>query len=162
MMYGLIDQKIHEYYTYMSMVFSALGNVQKDYNWLISDCVCYPKSTEINDMLNQEYCWMSGDELTRLIEGEDFQWIWGCLCGFEKEIPLDDILLHPIPLADGYDDYYHNPVVLQHPLSSIEIVPSDSSWLLLISKDKSIITRYLESFPNAEDLFEHNKQHSII
>lgn len=158
MIYGLIDRNIHEYYTYMSIVFKAIKNKQTQYNWLISDCECYPLDGEIDQLLNQEYCWLSGEELTELVAKEDFQWIWGALCGFEKDIPLDEILKFPLPSAEDYNGYYNNPVSLQHPLSSLEIIPCDSSYTLLISKDKTIIDRYLSEYPKAETLSTFNQK----
>ncbi len=158
MTYGLIDRKSCEFYTYMSTVFEAIENVQKQYNWLITDCVCYPLDKEIDQMLNQEYCWLSGEELSELVAKEDFQWIWGALCGFVKDIPLAEILKFPLPSAEDYNGYYNNPVSLQHPLSSLEIIPCDSSCILLISKDKAIIDYYLCKHPKAEDLSVFNQK----
>ena len=158
MIYGLIDRNTHEYYTYMSIVFQAIKNKQTQYNWLISDCECYPLDEEIDQLLNQEYCWLSGEELTELVAKEDFQWIWGALCGFEKDIPLDEILKFPLPSAQDYNGYYNNPISLQHPLSSLEIIPCDSSYTLLISKDKTIIDRYLSEYPKAETLSIFNQE----
>lgn len=135
----------------MSKVFQAIDNAQKRYNWLITDCVCYPKDQAIGHLLDQQYCWLSGDELSSIVEKEDFQWIWGCLCGFEKDIPLEQILQYPLPCAEDYNGYYQNPILLQHPLSSVEIIPSDSSWTLIISKDKAIIDSYQKSYPKCED-----------
>lgn len=157
MMYGIIDRKNQKYYTYMSKVFQAIDNVQKQYNWLITDCVCYPKEQAIEHLFDQEYCWLSGDELSSVVEKEDFQWIWGCLCGFEKNIPLEKILQYPLPCAQDYNGYYQNPISLQHPLSSVEIIPCDSSWTLIISKDKAIIDSYLKSYPKCEDLSSLNQ-----
>ncbi len=158
MIYGLIDRKSHKSYTYMSTVFQAIENAQRQYNWLITDSVCYPKNKEIERMLDQEYCWLSGDELSEIIENEDFQWIWGCLCGFEKSIPLEEVLKFPLPSAEDYNGYYNNPISVQHPLASLEIVPSDSSWTILISKDKTIINRYLSHYPKAENLSAYNQE----
>ena len=73
MTYGIIDRKNHKYYTYMSKVFQAIDNAQLQYNWLITDCVSYPHNDEIENMLNQDYCWLTGDELSGIIEQEDFQ-----------------------------------------------------------------------------------------
>ena len=158
MIYGLIDRKSHQYYTYMSKVFQAIDNVQTQYNWLVTGCECYPKDTEIEKLFDQEYCWLSGDDLTAIIQKEDFQWIWGCLCGFPKETSLEDVLKYPLPSAEDYKGYYQNPVMLQHPLSHIEIIPGDSSWMLLISKDKTITDRYLRSYPICEELSLFNKR----
>lgn len=157
MIYGLIDRKIHKYYTHMRVVFEAIGNAQDNYNWLITDCECYPNSKEIEQMLDQEYCWLSGKELSNIVAQEDFQWIWGVLCGFDKDIPLEKVLKYPLPSAQDYNGYYHNPVSIQHPLSSVEIVPSDSSWTLIVSKDKTIVDRYLKCYPKAEDLSQFNR-----
>jgi hypothetical protein len=158
MIYGLIDRNNHKYYTYMSKVFQAIDNIQTQYNWLIANYVCYPKDKEIESIFDQEYCWLSGDELTAIIQKEDFQWIWGCLCGFEKNIPLENILKYPLPSAENYSGYYQNPFSLQHPLSSVEIIPCDSSYTLIISKDKNITDRYLKNYPECEDLSSFNKR----
>ncbi len=155
---GIIDEHIHKFYTYMSDVFKGINNIQKQYNWLISDCVCYPKCNEFKKIFSQEYSWLSGEELTAIIDKEDFQWIWGVLCGFEKNITLEEVLKHPLPTSQEYNGYYQNPVCLQHPLATVEIVPSDSSWLLLISKDKDIIEKYLKYYPKAEDLSVFNQK----
>ncbi len=158
MTYGIIDRKNHEYYTYMSKVFQAIDNAQKQYNWLITDCECYPKSKGIRQMLDQEYCWLSGEKLSAIVEQEDFQWIWGVMCGFEKDIPLEDVLKYPLPSAVDYNGYYQNPISLQHPLSSVEIIPSDSSWTLIISKHKLIVDSYLKNYPGCEDLSSFNQE----
>lgn len=158
MIYGIIDRKNHKSYTGMSSVFQAIDNAQKQYNWLITDCECYPEDEKIQQLLDQEYCWISGDELSAVVDQEDFQWIWGCLCGFSKDITIDDILKYPLPSSQDYDGYYQNPISLQHPLSSVEIVPCDSSWTLIISKDKAIIDSYLKSNPKCEELSAFNQR----
>ena len=158
MTYGLIDRKSHKFYTHMRTVFQAIENVQKQYNWLITDWECYPKNKEIEQLFEQEYCWLSGEELTDIVVKEDFQWIWGCLCGFQKNISLEEVLMHSLPLSENYNGYYQNPVSLQHPLSSVEIVPCDSSWILIISKDKSIIDSYMKKYPMSEVLSAFNQR----
>ena len=76
MVYGAIDKKGESYYTYMGKVFAAIDNKQKEYNWLLTDCDCYPANSKTYAMLCQEYCWISGDDLTKLVTEEDFQWVW--------------------------------------------------------------------------------------
>ena len=158
MTYGLIDRRSHKYYTYMRAVFDGVCNAQNRYNWLITDCVCYPKSKEIEKQFDQEYCWLSGEELTAIIEKEDFQWIWAMLCGFEKGIPLEKILEYPLPSAQEYNGYYNNPVSVQHPLATVEIIPSDSAWMIMVTQDKELVERYQKKFPQAEDLSLYNKK----
>lgn len=158
MTYGLIDRRSHNYYTYLRTVFDGIGNAQNRYNWLITDCVCYPKSKEIEKYFDQEYCWLSGEALTAILEKEDFQWIWAVLCGFPKDIPLKKILEYPLPMAQEFNGYYHNPVSVQHPLASVEIIPSDSSWMIIVSKEKELVEQYQKKFPKAEDLSLFNQK----
>ena len=73
MHYGAILAKGEVGYTNLDLVFAALGNIQENYNWLITDCECnvdIPK-------LQYNYCWMSGSELTALERKyHNPQWIW--------------------------------------------------------------------------------------
>ena len=96
--------------------------------------------------------------MTDIIKEEDFQWIWAVLCGFEKDIPLEKVLEYPLPSAQEYDGYYRNPVSVQHPLASVEIIPSDSSWILMVSNEKELIEQYRQKFPKAEDLSSFNNK----
>ena len=158
MTYGIIDRKSHKYYTYMSKVFQAMDHAQLQYNWLITDCVCYPKNKEIKNLFDQEYCWLTGVELSAVIEQEDFQWIWGCFCGFSKDVTMEEVLKFPLPSAEGYNGYYQNPVSFQHPRSTVEIVSCDSSWTLIISKNKAIMDSYRKRNPKCEDLLIFNQR----
>lgn len=158
MTYGIIDRKCHESYTLMSIVFSGINDAQKDYNWLITDCEVCSKNIENEELFSREYCWLTGEELSRIIEEEDFQWIWGVLSGFEKDIPLEEVLKYPLPDAVDYNGYYKNPLSLQHPLSTIEIVPCDSSRTLILSKDKKVIDDYIEHYPKVQDLTLENQE----
>lgn len=157
MTYGIVDRKSHRFYTHMGAVFQAIENRQRQYHWLITDCECYPGHKEIEELLDREYCWLTGDELSAMVEKEDFQWIWGVLCGYEKDISLEEVLKYPLPSAEGYSGYYDNPVSLQHPLSTVEIVAWDSSWTVIVSKDKTIIDSYSAHFPKAEELSAFNE-----
>lgn len=82
MVYGAIIRQGEKYYTDLGKVFRAIQNEQVDYNWLITDCVCYPQNPEIDQLLAKEYCWLSGEKLTEIVEQESFQWIWAILSGF--------------------------------------------------------------------------------
>ena len=75
-----------------------------------------------------------------------------------KNITVEEVLKYPLPSAEDYNGYYQNPVSLQHPLSSVEIVPSDSSWTLVISSDKDIIDGYLKRYPKCEELSTFNQR----
>jgi len=155
-MYGAILEKGEKLYTYLSKIFTAIENAQRQYNWLITDCICYPQSQRIDDLLSKEYCWLSGDELTSIVENEDFQWIWAVLSGFEEDVSLDQVLKYSLPYADGYTGFWKNPVSIQHPLACVEIVPWDSSLVLITSKDEKIVRDFMKAFPLSEDLSLYN------
>lgn len=51
MVYGAINKKGEEYYTNLKKVFDAINNKQLKYNWLITDCICYPDNPKTDEML---------------------------------------------------------------------------------------------------------------
>lgn len=172
MVYGAIDKESNRYYTYLKSVFDSIENKQFDYNWLITDTEIIAHSDKL-DSLNTsvhwqyengapitfpapDYCFLSGEELTKIITDDDSQWIFGVLSGFEKSIPLEEILKHPLPKANGYGGFWKNPLSLQHPLASVELVPWDSSCALLLSRNKELVDRFRRAFPNSRDLYEYN------
>ena len=153
--YGAVVRKGEAYYTYLKKLFDALGNRQREYNWLITDSVCYPEDPETDAMLNRSYCWLSGDELTALIETEDFQWIWAVLSAFDKSEKLSDILEYDLPRAVDYGGFWNSSVSMQHPLAKVEIVPWDSAMTMIFSHDKSIIDRFRAAYPQSEDFEDY-------
>ena len=162
LVYGAINEKSEKYYTHLKKVFDAIDNKQKEYNWLITDCECYPNNQKIKELLNKEYCWLSGEELTEMVNQEDFQWIWAVLSGFDKSIELSDILKYDLPYADEYTGFWNKPLTLQHPLSKIEIVPFDSSLTLILSEDKEIVSSFMRCFPYSENLEDYIDNTSCI
>ena len=174
MVYGAIDEKGKKYYTYLRSVFDAIHDEQKNYNWLITDSEAYPDLEEAKKLSTRhlnltvdakprlvhdgDYCFLSGEELTEIIDREDFQWIWAVLSGFEKSIPLEEILRYPLPEADGYEGFWKNPLALQHPLATIEIVPWDSSLTLVLSTQKELVRMFLDATPGSRDLAQYNQE----
>jgi len=158
-MKGAILEKGEDYYTYLQGIFASINDVQKKYNWLITDCECYPQNMEFEERIFQfeKYGWLSGEELTDIIRTEDFQWIWGVLSGFNKDITLGEILKYDLPYADGYSGFWKNPVSIQHPLAQIEIVPWDSSCTIIISKDDSTVEAFIKGYPLSIDLAMYNE-----
>ncbi len=154
MVYGAINRHGEPWYTKMSRVFEAINNCQKEYNWLISDVDCVPsKVRELCAVTG--YTWLTGEELTQLVKSDDGQWVWAVLSGFDKSIPLSEILQYPLPQAIDYAGFWETPLSLQHPFASVEIVPWDSSATLLFSSDKKLVRDFREFFPLSEDLAEH-------
>ncbi len=172
MVYAVIDRDSCRRYTYLKAVFEAIDNKQLEYNWLITASDIVANSDRL-DALNTsmrwqykngksiavpapDYYFLSGEELTKIITLDDSQWIWGVLSGFEKNIPLDEILQYSLPKADGYKGFWKNPPSIQHPLASVEIVPWDSTLVLVFSKNKEIIDSFRLAFPRSQDLSEFN------
>ncbi|KAB3530315.1 hypothetical protein F8154_13990 [Alkaliphilus pronyensis] len=146
------------YYTYMDKVFEALTNVHLKYNWLISnyECNCYP-----NELIpfGKEYVWITGEKLNQIIFENEIQFIWGVFSAFEKDIKKEDALKYPLPYADGNPSYWRNNFNIQHPLAKIEIVPWDSTLVLIIAEENIVVESFLKSFPLAEELSEYNSRH---
>ena len=155
MVYGAVDAKGEKYYTYLKKLFDSIDNRQKEYNWLITDCTCYPKNPQTDAMLRNDYCWFSGEDLTELVEQEDFQWIWAVLSAFDKSVEMSEVLKYELPFAENYEGFWIKPISMQHPLAKIEIVPWDSSMTMIFSDDKSIIDSFRESYPQSQDFEEY-------
>ena len=100
--------------------------------------------------------------MSSIVAKEDFQWIWAVLSRFEKDIPLSEVLKYLLPYADGYSGFWKNPVSIQNPLASVEIVPWDSSLTLVISKHKEIVNDYMAAFQYSKDLVQYNAEYLLV
>ena len=174
MIYGVIDEKSRKYYTFLGDVFDAIGDEQLNYNWLITDSDIVAHSERLNRLNTKqyyqyvdgkavpipapEYYFLSGKELSEIVRADDAQWIWGVLSGFDPGIPLEEILRHPLPTADGCEGFWTRPPALQHPLAALEIVPWDSSCVLLFSRRRETADRFRAAFPASRDLEEYNRE----
>lgn len=138
-------------------VFHNIKEAEKS-NWLITNIECYPRSQKIQKIFDGEYCWLTGKELLEIMNQEEFQWIWGIFSAFQKEIEQQVVLKYCLPYADGYVGFWENPITIQHPLASSEIVAWDGSLLLAISKQDEIITALMEQWKEVQDLEEYNRK----
>ena len=102
-MKGFIINKGNEGSTYLKEIFDLIENEQKKYNWLISGHECYPENPEFAKRLSGEWCWISGEELTAIVEEEDFQWRRGVLAAIHKSVSQKEVLQYGLPYADGYE-----------------------------------------------------------
>lgn len=151
MVYGAILEKGEPWYTKMGKVFDAIKDKQTEYNWLITDMDGVPAKVE-ERCDGKEYCWLTGEELTQIVRADDGQWIWAVLSGFDKNISLPEVMNYPRPYADGYAGFWKNPLSIQHPLATIEIVPWDSSLTLFFSEKEELVKNFMEFFPLSEEL----------
>lgn len=156
-MKGVVINKGERYFTHLGSIFNSIENIQKDYNWLITGHECYPQNAEYVEKLSKEWCWLTGEELTEMIEDENFQWIWGVFSAFPKDVTKDMILEYKLPKADGNNKIWKNPISIQHPLSVMEIIAWDSLMTIFISRCNDIVEKLIVSNPLAEDLEEYNK-----
>ncbi|WP_297519991.1 hypothetical protein [uncultured Clostridium sp.] len=139
--------------TQMGEVFQAIDNMQLEYNFLITNYEGYSMDEEIENKLSRNYSWMSGKELTELIKkGEDFQWIWGVLIAFSKEIALESVLSYDLPSLDGNPKIWGVEPIIQNPLGEFEIIAFDSSLTMIVSKNKKIIELFKKNCPLAKEL----------
>lgn len=79
--WSAILEKDGQCHTFLGRVFDALEGRQRDYNFLLVGVEAYPGTPDFQ-FVNQAPVWMSGEELTRMIRQEDFQWVWGALLAF--------------------------------------------------------------------------------
>lgn len=162
-MKSAILDKGESFYTYLGKIFQAIENEQMKYNWLISYCEGYSHDENLNKLLMEEYAWISGEKLTDYICKEDFQFIWGVISGFPKDITLEEILKYELPFADGNKEFWVDDVKIQHPLADIEIVAWDSTCTLFLSKHDELVKKFRCYFPLSEDLSARNiKQNAEI
>lgn len=165
----LVDSDEIEYYTFLGPIFEAIHNKQCDYNWLITELntnwvpdnfLDYFEHYRINEGYwdRDNRYWISGTQLTELINDYNIQFIWGVLSGFSKSEQIDINNLDVVPFADGNTAFWKPGVTVQHPKSEIEIVCWNSTLTLLISKDQSVVNDFREYFKEARDLDEYNSQ----
>ena len=152
MVYGAINEKGERFFTYLPKLFDAIDNAQLNYNWLVTDCFCNIDNPVMRQEREKGYCWISGEELTKLVQETHIQWIFAVLSGFSKDVPLSQILQYPLPYADGYAGFWHNPISMQHPLATLEIVPWDSCLTLFFSTKKELVDKFMSGYPQSEDL----------
>lgn len=158
MIYSAIDAKREKYRTNLSEVFKAIKDKQKEYNFLITDCDCTSYDKFYNLINEDGYSFISGEELTKIIEEEEIQWIWGVFSAYKKEISLDMILKHPLPYADMNEYLWELPSKNQNPLSTFEIVAFDGTYTLIYSKQKELVDDFLMYFEESETLESYMKK----
>jgi hypothetical protein len=147
------------YYTDMREVFAAMGQRQREFNWLLTECEAWRQDSKamIAPFVGADVQWFSGDDLTRKVSQCKTQFIWGVFSGFPLNVSLDLQHLDVYPCADGNPDFWTAAPKIQHPLAEIEIVCWDSSATLLLCRDHTIASSFRTYFPEAVDLDEYNR-----
>lgn len=142
----MVEETGRGFMTYLDDIFIAFDNKQNEYNWLISayECNNYP-SEKIP--WGGESAWISGKDLTDIVNAHKIQFIWGVLSAFSKDIKYSDVMKHPLPYADGNGELWDEDVKLQHPLAEMEIVAWDSSLAILMTDEKEILEKFKKLYP---------------
>lgn len=156
-MKGILISEGREFYTDLRGIFLALGDIYKEYNWLITDYVCYPRSSEIKALFSGEPVVISGEELMNVLGSENFQWIWGVFSAIRKNVSKDEIVTAGLPRAEGNSKIWSNPVTIQHPMADIEIIAWDSNATVIIAKDDSLVEDLKNKLGPAKDLEKYNE-----
>ena len=150
-MKGAILEKQEMYYTYMDVIFESMDIMGGDFNWLITDYECNRYIDPIIFDNTNNYVWISGDKLYKFLRENKIQFIWGSFTAFEKNIDINEILKYDLPpSANGF--FGNDRIEMRHPLSVVEIVAADSSYVYVVSKDNYYIQKFLDWFPLAENL----------
>lgn len=145
------------YHTDLAVVFRALGDRQREFNWLLTNLECWAlgHSTLPPALLpsNGGPVWLSGEELTALVMPAEIQFVWGVLTGFPPGVALNPDHADVYPFADGNSALWQSGGVrIQHPQAVVEIVCWDAGATLLLSHDDDISRRFRSYFPEAIDL----------
>lgn len=140
-------------HTDLRMVFQSIDNLQLNYNWLITnlDCNFYP-----NKLLGSNYYWLTGAEITELVNQHEIQFSWAVFSGFLPKLKVDLSDESAFPYADGNPNFWTAKPTIQHSQASVEIVCWDSTSTLLLSNEAGIGLKFKNYFEEAEILEEHN------
>ena len=148
------------YHTDLRVVFRAIDNRQRDFNWLISDVErswLEARDGRPEPLTGRGPYWLTGTELTKLVADYDMQFIWAVLSGFPPDMPPTLAQQRPVPYADDNTGFWVAHPTIQHPLAELEIVCWDGSCTLLLCRDESIGEQFRRYFSQAVDLAEYNR-----
>ena len=125
----------------------------KEYWWLISEIEAYPnKEKYIKIISNADYLLIKTSDLMKMLEDDDFQWIWAVFSAIPPCYTKEQILNYNLPYLQWMEKGEYNPYIdipkLQHPLSEFELYAEDSSSMFLISDNEELLNRFKKSYPN--------------
>jgi hypothetical protein len=152
----LENSKFVEYYTYLHLVFQNVPEFI-DYFWLITDLECNIHTGTVLDN-NQVPTIIDGKSLNRIIQGEEIQFVWGVLSGFDRQI---EKIPEKLPYADGNSTFWEGKPKTQITGADVEIVCWDSSCTIFININEEIEKKLRFLYPDIMDLDEQNK-HRVI
>lgn len=158
----VISAKDFKYYTMLKKVLYDLELADKNHWWLISDIVAYPHKKEYEELIDKDsYLLISTRDLVRMLEDDDFQWIWGVFSLIPAEYSKEEILKYALPQMDDLQEGQYNPFKdaprLQHPLAKCEIYAYDSTCMFMITDDAALLARFKNCYPKHATKFSDFK-----
>jgi len=152
MIYGIFIGDGEPGYTLMKKMFDSMENYQLDFNWLVANYDCFPATEEFDKLFNGDPVFLSGERITEIVNTEDFQWVWGTFLSFPKNLSEKEIMSHKLPWNDEYNEYYKIPLSMQHPLAETEVIAFDSTFTIVLTKNKELYDRIRKAYPLSVDL----------
>ena len=147
----IYSKRDFEYYTMLKQILCDLELVDKNYLWLISDIEAYPRKKEYQELTNNDYLLINTSDLVKMLDDDDFQWIWAVFSAIHSKYPKEEILKFDLPYLKNIDDGKYNPYEdkpkVQHPYAEFEIYAVDSSYMFMISDNEELIHRFKKSYP---------------
>ena len=153
-MRGAILEKSKEEYTKLKLFLPIIKETANSYNWLLTDIDSDYSSKNLNE---KNYDFLSGKEFVRLME-ENYTYAWGVFSAIPLEITIDKVVETYLPSANGYKGFWKNPISIQNPFASIEMILWDGELAIIISRDKKITNDFLDYYTLSEDLEEYNNK----
>ena len=141
-----------QYHTSLKRVFDALEGRQIGFDFLLLGVEAYPLEHEEFEAVNQTPRWISGAELTRVVETEDFQWVWGALLAYPEGCGRAEVLEQVRALCPpGPPDEESWGVRRQFEKTGaiFLILAADSSLTELVSEDRGLIDLFCAHEPRA-------------
>ena len=122
------------------------------HNWLLSNIECYQ-----SEAFSESIYFLTDEELRSGINECDPQFIWGCFCAVPEKFSKEEIMSYDLPeLESTY--YLRDDLTPQHPLAFLEISVMDSSYTLVLSRDRELLGRLYSLSYGISDEEKSNRQ----
>ena len=141
-----------QYHTSLRRVFAALEGRQIGLDFLLLGVEAYPLEHEEFEAVNQTPRWISGAELTRMVETEDFQWVWGALLAYPARGGRAEVLERVralCPPGPHDEESWSARRQFEQTGAAFLILAADSSLTELVSANRGLIDLFCAHEPRA-------------
>ena len=136
------------YFTDVSLILQAAGVEVRDFDWYVSDV---ETNVDVPDLLAGS-CWLTGEELARVLAIDRLQFIWGVLSAVPSGTRCAVVTE---PFVKGNRSYWSaSEVGPQLSCALFEIACWDSSATVLSGLSESQTNAFKKAFPEAKPLSE--------